>query len=69
LLLNTDAYAKIGTMAQINPPLRSPHDNEVLWQALLDGVIDFIIVGGKVVYDHGKLNKDIRGQALTFSPN
>jgi dihydroorotase len=42
LLLNTDAYEKIGTLAQMNPPLRSPHDNEVLWQALLDGVIDFI---------------------------
>lgn len=42
LLLNTDAYAKIGTLAQMNPPLRSPHDNEVLWQALHDGVIDFI---------------------------
>jgi len=26
----------------MNLPLRSPHDNEVLWQALLDGVIDFI---------------------------
>ncbi len=42
LLLNTSAYAKIGTWAQMNPPLRSPHDNEVLWQALKDGVIDFI---------------------------
>ncbi|MBW4615383.1 MAG: dihydroorotase [Desmonostoc vinosum HA7617-LM4] len=42
LLLNTDAYEKIGTLAQMNPPLRSPHDNEVLWQALRDGVIDFI---------------------------
>ncbi|GAB1540797.1 dihydroorotase [Scytonema sp. NUACC21] len=42
LLLNTDAYAKIGTLAQMNPPLRSHHDNEVLWQALRDGVIDFI---------------------------
>lgn len=42
LLLNTDAYATIGTLAQMNPPLRSPHDNAVLWQALLDGVIDFI---------------------------
>ncbi len=42
LLLNTSAYEKIGTKAQMNPPLRSPHDNEVLWQALLDGVIDFI---------------------------
>ena len=42
LLLNTSAYEKIGTLAQMNPPLRLPHDNEVLWQALLDGVIDFI---------------------------
>jgi dihydroorotase len=42
LLLNTDAYEKIGTLAQMNPPLRSPHDNAVLWQALRDGVIDFI---------------------------
>lgn len=42
LLLNTEAYKTIGTLAQMNPPLRSPHDNEVLWQALLDGVIDFI---------------------------
>ena len=42
LLLNTSAYSKIGTWAQMNPPLRSPHDNQVLMQALLDGVIDFI---------------------------
>ena len=42
LMLNTSAYEKIGTLAQMNPPLRSPHDNEVLWQALIDGVIDFI---------------------------
>lgn len=42
LLLNTNAYEQIGTLAQMNPPLRSPHDNEVLWQALRDGVIDFI---------------------------
>ncbi len=42
LLLNIHAYGEIGTLAQMNPPLRSPHDNEVLWQALRDGVIDFI---------------------------
>lgn len=42
LVLNTEAYQKIGTLAQMNPPLRSPKDNEILWQALLDGVIDFI---------------------------
>ncbi len=42
LLLNTSAYETIGSLAQMNPPLRSPRDNEILWQALLDGVIDFI---------------------------
>ncbi len=42
LLLNTSAYAKIGTFAQMNPPLKSERDNQILWQALLDGVIDFI---------------------------
>ena len=42
LLLNTSAYTTIGSLAQMNPPLRSPHDNEVLWQALRDGIIDFI---------------------------
>jgi dihydroorotase len=26
----------------MNPPVRSHHNTEVLWQALLDGVIDFI---------------------------
>jgi dihydroorotase len=42
LLLNTNAYDTIGSWAQMNPPLRSPSDNEVLWKALIDGVIDFI---------------------------
>jgi dihydroorotase len=42
LMLNTDAYGTIGTLAQMNPPLRSHQDNEVLWAALLDGTIDFI---------------------------
>lgn len=42
LLLNVEAYKTIGTKAQMNPPLRSPENNDILWKALLDGVIDFI---------------------------
>jgi dihydroorotase len=42
LLMSTDDYARIGTLAQMNPPLRSPENLPILWQALLDGVIDFI---------------------------
>ncbi|MEG3436381.1 dihydroorotase [Pannus brasiliensis CCIBt3594] len=42
LLLSTEDYARIGTLAQMNPPLRSPGNQEILWKALLDGVIDCI---------------------------
>jgi dihydroorotase len=42
LLLNTDAYDTIGTLAQMNPPLRSQTDNAALWQGLQDGILDFI---------------------------
>ncbi|HBE32424.1 MAG TPA: dihydroorotase, partial [Cyanobacteria bacterium UBA11368] len=61
--LNTDAYEKIGTLAQMNPPLRSHHDNEVLWQALLDGVIDFIAT------DHAPHTLEEKAQPYPNSPS
>jgi dihydroorotase len=63
LLLNTDAYAKIGSLAQMNPPLRSAHDNEVLWQALLDGVIDFIAT------DHAPHTLEEKSQEYPKTPS
>jgi len=63
LLLNTSAYDKIGTWAQMNPPLRSPHDNEVLWQALLDGVIDFIAT------DHAPHTLEEKAQEYPNTPS
>jgi len=42
LLLDMNAYEKNGAIAQMNPSLKYPRDREILWQALLDGVIDFI---------------------------
>lgn len=63
LLLNTDAYKTIGTLAQMNPPLRSPHDNEVLWQALLDGVIDFIAT------DHAPHTLEEKAQTYPNTPS
>lgn len=62
LLLNTSAYKTIGTMAQMNPPLRSPHDNEVLWQALLDGVLDFIAT------DHAPHTLEEKAKAYPNTP-
>ena len=63
LLLNTSAYKQIGTLAQMNPPLRSPHDNEVLWQALRDGVIDFIAT------DHAPHTLEEKAQEYPNSPS
>ena len=63
LLLNTSAYEKIGTLAQMNPPLRSPDDNEVLWQALLDGVIDFIAT------DHAPHTLEEKAQSYPNTPS
>ena len=63
LLLNTSAYEKIGTLAQMNPPLRSPHDNEVLWQALRDGIIDFIAT------DHAPHTLEEKAQPYPNTPS
>ncbi len=63
LLLDTSAYAKIGTLAQMNPPLRSANDNQVLWQALHDGIIDFIAT------DHAPHTLDEKAQPYPKSPS
>ncbi|MEL7331404.1 MAG: dihydroorotase [Cyanobacteria bacterium J06560_2] len=42
LLLDISAYEALGTLVQTNPPLKYPRDREMLWQALRDGIIDFI---------------------------
>ena len=40
LLLDRSAYQRLGALAQLNPPLRDQADQQLLWQALMDGVID-----------------------------
>jgi dihydroorotase len=42
LLLNVGDYARLGTLAQMNPPIRTARDNASLWQGLRDGIVDFI---------------------------
>lgn len=63
LLLNTEAYAKMGTLAQMNPPLRSPENNDILWKALLDGVIDFIAT------DHAPHTLEEKAQSYPNTPS
>ncbi len=63
LLLNTADYDRIGTLAQMNPPLRTAHDNEVLWQALLEGTIDFIAT------DHAPHTLEEKAKGYPQSPS
>lgn len=63
LVLNTESYAKIGTLAQMNPPLRSPENNEILWKALLDGVIDFVAT------DHAPHTLEEKGKGYPNTPS
>jgi dihydroorotase len=42
LLFNTDDYARLGTLVQMNPSIKTADDNRRLWQALLDGRIQVI---------------------------
>jgi dihydroorotase len=43
LLLNApEIYARLGTKAQMNPPLRTREHSEILWSGLHDGTIDCI---------------------------
>jgi dihydroorotase len=37
-----DCYAKLGTRAQMNPPLREPRHRAALWRAVADGVADIL---------------------------
>jgi dihydroorotase len=40
LFLNTDS--DVGAFGKVNPPLRTPEDQDALWQALKEGLIDTI---------------------------
>lgn len=42
LLFSTDDYARLGTLVQMNPSLKSPADCEQLWTALQSGLIQVI---------------------------
>jgi dihydroorotase len=63
LLLNIDDYARLGTLAQMNPSLKSAEDNQRLWQALLDGRIQVIAT------DHAPHTLDEKRRPYPQSPS
>ena len=42
LPISPDCYERLGTYAQMNPPIRDAHHRDALWQAVSQGVIDVI---------------------------
>ncbi len=42
LFFNVDDYARLGTLIQMNPSIKTADDNRQLWQALLDGTVQVI---------------------------
>jgi dihydroorotase len=42
LWFNVDDYARLGSLVQMNPSVKTARDNEALWKALLDGAIQIV---------------------------
>ncbi len=63
LLFNTDDYAPLGTLVQMNPSLKSKEDNERIWQALRDGRLQVIAT------DHAPHTLQEKQQPYPHSPS
>lgn len=63
LLLNVQDYERLGTLVQMNPPIRQAEDNAALWDALHDGTIDFIAT------DHAPHTLEEKRQPYPQSPS
>lgn len=42
LFMNVDDYTSLGTLAKMNPPLRTAEHQEALWNGIADGTVDCI---------------------------
>jgi dihydroorotase len=58
-----ECYARLGTRAQMNPPLRDAHHRKALWQAVANGVAD--ILGS----DHAPHTAEEKAKPYPASPS
>lgn len=63
LLIDTDAYRQLGSLAQMNPPLRPPGETDRLWQGLQDGILDLIAT------DHAPHTLEEKARTYPDSPS
>lgn len=58
-----DCYQRLGSLAQMNPPVREKHHQDALWQAIHDGVVD--VIGS----DHAPHTLEEKGRLYPQSPS
>lgn len=63
LFFNVDDYARLGSLIKMNPSIKNKTDNDQLWQALLDGVIDIVAT------DHAPHTMDEKRAAYPKCPS
>ena len=62
-LVAPDCYTRLGTLAQMNPPIRDARHRQALWQAVAMGVVD--VIGS----DHAPHTKDEKARPYPESPS
>ena len=60
---NVDDYARLGSLIQMNPSIKTKSDNTRLWQALLDGIIQVVAT------DHAPHTLEEKSQPYPKSPS
>jgi dihydroorotase len=58
-----DCYERLGTLAQMNPPIRDRRHREALWKAVTDGVVD--VIGS----DHAPHTREEKARPYPQSPS
>ena len=58
-----DCYKRLGTLAQMNPPIRDGRHREALWRAISDGIVD--VIGS----DHAPHSREEKAKAYPGSPS
>ena len=58
-----DCYERLGTYAQMNPPIREAHHRDALWAAVRAGIVD--VIGS----DHAPHTKEEKAQTYPASPS
>ena len=63
LFFNVNDYARLGTLIQMNPSIKSSADNEAVWRGLLDGTLEVVAT------DHAPHTREEKQQPYPKSPS